>query len=636
MTNTQPPAMPQARVKVDHPYLSLMCLYLGGFTGMYSETALNIALPQLSLSFGVDLSMTQWLVVGYMLVIGLVLPFASLLMKWFSARQITLFALVSFLAGALISGFAPSFEVCLVGRAIQGIGTGLVLPLMFAMTLEVIPPHKIGQAMGVSALIIMFAPAVGPTLAGVLIGAFSWRWIFFSFAVTLILGIIFSLKFEVNPYELTKPHIDPMSVLTSCLGFGGIVLAAGMVSLYGLTSPMVIAAFVVGVVCLVVYVKRQLSLKIPVLDLRVFNYQGYRIGAICLMLNFGITLSAMYVLPQFYQNGMLVAVAMAGMLMLPGGLVNAAVSVVAGNIFDRIGARIPALTGFACSAVASAMLLFATPETPVWYVVLCHIIMMIGVPLAMSPCQTHALQALPQRMNGDGSTLMNTLQQVLGAICTAAATCLLAAGQQAYYAAGGQESSLAFTSGSHYGFALTFAMAVIGLVLAFRIHKPEQKKATQKEEKPAANNILASLMANEVFAVNENASALEALKLFAEKNISGAPVVNDKGALTGFVSDGDIIGTLARQSTTFTSFYSYTIEANGQDFEEKAAALSQMTVGSIATKNVLTVNIDDDMRDVCALLAQHHLKKAPVMKNGMMVGVINRSDITRYTVGLYE
>lgn len=636
MTNTQPPAMPQARVKVDHPYLSLMCLYLGGFTGMYSETALNIALPQLSLSFGVDLSMTQWLVVGYMLVIGLVLPFASLLMKWFSARQITLFALVSFLAGALISGFAPSFEVCLVGRAIQGIGTGLVLPLMFAMTLEVIPPHKIGQAMGVSALIIMFAPAVGPTLAGVLIGAFSWRWIFFSFAVTLILGIIFSLKFEVNPYELTKPHIDPMSVLTSCLGFGGIVLAAGMVSLYGLTSPVVIAAFVVGLVCLVVYVKRQLSLKIPVLDLRVFNYQGYRIGAICLMLNFGITLSAMYVLPQFYQNGMLVAVAMAGMLMLPGGLVNAAVSVVAGNIFDRIGARIPALTGFACSAIASAMLLFATPETPIWYVVLCHIIMMIGVPLAMSPCQTHALQALPQRMNGDGSTLMNTLQQVLGAICTAAATCLLAAGQQAYYATGGQESSLAFTSGSHYGFALTFAMAVIGLVLAFRIHKPEQKKATQKEEKPAADNILASLMANEVFAVNENASALEALKLFAEKNISGAPVVNDKGALTGFVSDGDIIGTLAHQSTTFTSFYSYTIEANGQDFEEKAAALSQMTVGSIATKNVLTVNIDDDMRDVCALLAQHHLKKAPVMKNGMMVGVINRSDITRYTVGLYE
>ena len=634
MTQPQNPSLPQARVKVDHPYLSLMCLYLGGFTGMYSETSLNIALPQLSQAFNIDLSMAQWLVVGYMLVIGLVLPFSSLLTKWFSARKITLFALGAFLIGALISGFSTSFEACLAGRCIQGIGTGLVLPLMFAMTLEVIPPHKIGQAMGVSALIIMFAPAIGPTLAGILIGAFSWRFIFFSFAITLVLGILFALKFEVNPYELTKPHIDAASVATSCLGFGGIVLGAGMISLYGLSSIPVIASFVVGIICLAVYVKRQLNLKVPVLDLRVLTFQGYRVGAICLMLNFGITLAAMYVLPQFYQNGMLIAVAMAGIFMLPGGLVNAAVSVAAGNIFDKIGARIPALTGFALSAIASAMLLFATPEMPVWYVILCHIIMMIGVPLAMSPCQTHALAALPPRMNPDGSTLMNTLQQVLGAICTATATCLLAMGQSSYAAGGGTDSALAFTTGSHYGFTFTLILAVLGFVLAFRIRK-QAPAAAPKQEKAAPANVLSTLMQTEVFSLSENTNALEALKLFAEKGISGAPVVDGNGKLAGFVSDGDIIGTLAHQNAMFTSFYSYTIDGNGQEFEEKAQALSGMTVGSIATKNVLTVNLNDDMRDVCALLAQHHLKKAPVMDGGKMVGIINRSDITRYTVGLY-
>ena len=634
MTKPQNPAIPQARVKVDHPYLSMMCLYLGGFTGMYSETALNIALPQLSQSFGVDLSLTQWLVVGYMLVIGLVLPFASLLMKWFSARQITLFALCSFLIGALISGFSSSFEICLVGRCIQGIGTGLVLPLMFAMVLEVIPPHKIGQAMGVGALVIMFAPAIGPTLAGILIGMFSWRFIFFSFCVTLVAAILFALKFEVNPYELTKPHIDALSVATSCLGFGGVVLGAGMVSLFGLTSVPVLASFAVGIVCLAVYIKRQLSIKVPVLDLRVFTFQGYRVGVVCLMLNFGITLAAMYVLPQFYQNGMLIAVALTGMFMLPGGLVNAAVSVAAGNLFDRFGARGPALIGFAFSAVASLMLMMATPETPVWYVVLCHVIMMIGVPMAMSPCQTHALSVLPPRLNGDGSTLMNTLQQGLGAICTATATCLLANGQNAYFAAGGTDSALAFTTGAHYGFTFTLVLALLGFVLAFRIHK-KQPQAAPEAEKPAKAQTLATLMQHEVYALNENANALEALKIFAEKGISGAPVVDAQGKLSGFVSDGDIIGTLAHQDTTFTSFYSYTIDSNGQDFEEKARALASMSVGSIATKNVLTVNLDDDMRNVCATLAQHHLKKAPVMSNGKMVGVINRSDITRYTVGLY-
>ncbi len=369
-------------------------------------------------------------------------------------------------------------------------------------------------------------------------------------------------------------------------------------------------------------------------DLHVFTYQGYRVGGMCLMLNFGITLAAMYVLPQFYQNAMLIAVAAAGVLKLPGGLINEAVSVAAGTLFDRFGARGPVSIGFACSALASAMLMIATPETPIWYMVACHIIMMIGVPLAMSPCQTHALASIPPQLNSDGSTIMNTLQQVLGAICTAVATCLLAAGQNTYFAAGGTDSALAFTEGSHIGFAFTLIMAVLGFFLAFRINLQKEQSA-QKDESVADASVLSSLMQTEVFSVNENANALEALRLFTEKEISGAPVLDNNGNLCGFVSDGDIIGTLAHQDTTFTSFYSYTIDSNEQGFEEKASALIGMKVSTIATKNVLTINLQDDMRTVCATLAQHHLKKAPVMDKGKMIGIVSRTDITRYTVGLY-
>lgn len=415
--------LPRARVEVAHPYLALMGLYCGGFAGMYSETALNIALPQLSLAFGVDVSVTQWLVVGYMLVIGVVLPFASLLMKWFSARKLTVFALGAFFVGAIVSTAAPSFAVALVGRAMQGVGTGLVLPIMFAMVLEVIPPHKIGAAMGTSALVIMFAPAIGPTLAGALVGAGSWR----------------------------------------------LVFGAGMASSYGWTSPVVLAALVAGAVCLVLYARRQLSMETPIIDVRIFSHQGFRIGAVCMMVNFGITLSAMYILPQFYQNGMLLAVAVTGVVMLPGGVVNALVSMIAGRIYDRIGARGPAICGFGLSIVGAAALLFATPESPLAYVVACHVIMMLGVPLAMSPCQTHALSSLPRNLSTDGSTALNTMQQVLGAVCTAVATSLLTAGQANYVAAGGTDATLAFTQGSHWGFAFALALAVIGFACALCI-----------------------------------------------------------------------------------------------------------------------------------------------------------------------
>ena len=182
--------------------------------------------------------------------------------------------------------------------------------------------------------------------------------------------------------------------------------------------------------CLAAYIKRQLSIKTPVLDPACIHLSGLSCGRNVPHAQFRHYTCRYVCAAAVLPNAMLIAVAAAGVLMLPGGLINAAVSVAAGTLFDRFGARGPVSIGFACSALASAMLMVATPQTPIWYMVACHIIMMIGVPLAMSPCQTHALASLPPQLNSDGSTFMNTLQQVLGAICTAVATCLLlAAGQ---------------------------------------------------------------------------------------------------------------------------------------------------------------------------------------------------------------
>ncbi len=473
----QAPQAPGARAAHPHPYLAMTGLYLGGFTGMYSETALNVALPQLSGAFGVELSVVQWLVVGYMLAIGIVLPFSGLLLKWFSARSVTVFALAAFFVGALVSGFSASFPVALAGRVIQGVGTGLVLPLMFSMVVEVMPPQKIGAAMGINALVIMSATAIGPTLAGVLVGCLSWRWVFFSFAVVVLVGLAFTVKFQPSPYELTRPRIDALSVASSTLGFGGIVLGVGMSSSFGWASAPVVAALAVGAAALVVYVRRQLSMEVPVIDLRVFSIDGFRVAALAVTLNFSITLSAMYILPQFYQNAMLIAVSVTGLVMLPGGVVNAIVSMLAGRVYDRVGAKGPAIVGFVISIVACVMLLFTTPDSPLGYVVACHIVLVVGVPLAMSPCQTHALASLPRELSRDGSTMLNTLQQVAGAIATAVATYLVTTGTQVSEA-GGTDAVSSFTQGAHWGIVFSLVLAVAALCLALRL------KARPREEEP--------------------------------------------------------------------------------------------------------------------------------------------------------
>ncbi|MDO5334797.1 MAG: CBS domain-containing protein [Coriobacteriia bacterium] len=141
-------------------------------------------------------------------------------------------------------------------------------------------------------------------------------------------------------------------------------------------------------------------------------------------------------------------------------------------------------------------------------------------------------------------------------------------------------------------------------------------------------------MQSEVYALRESDSVLDALRLFSDKRISGAPVLDEKGGLAGFISDGDIIGALSRQDPT-VSFYAVVTDPDKGDFSSKLEALRGITVGQLATKSVVSVDLSARMTDVCTLLSQRHLKKMPVLKDGRVVGVINRSDITGYAVTRY-
>jgi DHA2 family lincomycin resistance protein-like MFS transporter len=451
------------RVVVKHPALAMASMLIGAFVGMFSETSLNIALPKLMVSLGVTTATVQWLVTGYMLIIGVILPLNSLITKWFTTRQVVIFGLLDFLVGAIIAALAPSFPILLVGRMIQGIATGLILPLMFAVAMQVFAPAKLGTAMGVCALVIMFAPAIGPTLTGLILAKLSWHWIFWAFVPFLAIALFFALTSLENVGELTRPKVDVLSILSSVIGFASVVTAVSFASSRGWGSPLVLGLLVFGIVVLVFYAYRQLHIAEPILNLKIFAKPAFRAGALMVMLDFGIILSAMYILPMYMQKGLLLPVAMTGIIMLPGGIVNALVSAVSGRLFDNFGAKWLTRIGFIIAVIGGVMLLTTGTHTAVAFVIAAHIILMIGCPLAMSPAQTHALSALTGPTSGDGSTIMNTLQQIIGAIATALATSLLSMGQAASHL----NAQGAFTAGVHVAVYLPVALAVIALVIAF-------------------------------------------------------------------------------------------------------------------------------------------------------------------------
>lgn len=437
----------------------MLGLYAGAFLGMLSETSMNIALPDLCDAFNITTGTAQWMVVGYMLAIGIVLPCVGFLLKWIKAKTLVLVALACFLVGSVLSAAAPVFALVLAGRIIQGVGTGIVLPTMYAAIMRVFPPAKIGAANGVAGLVIMFAPVIGPTLAGLIIGACSWRAIFVLFAVVAAVAIACTAATFVTPIETTHPKVDMLSVIASVIGFGCLVAGVSLVADMGFNA-LVVTLLVIGVVVVAYYAYRQLHIDDPVLDLRALGIASFRTPALMVTCSFACTLAIMYLAPQELQRGLGLDSSVAGMLMLAGGVVNAIVSFLSGRWYDRMGAAPLVRVGAVVAIIGSLLFLAIGVTTAPAFFILAHVVFMIGIPLMQQPAQSAALKGLPRELAADGSTILNTMQQVFGAIGTSIATCLLGMGS-------GSTAAEGFVAGSRYGYVFGLVLIVLVLALSF-------------------------------------------------------------------------------------------------------------------------------------------------------------------------
>lgn len=355
--------------QIKSQFLVVLGVLVINFLGLFSETALNIALPQIGKTFQASSGQTQWLVLGYTMVIGIVLPLTTLISRWVKAKTILAFAAIVFIFGAVVAALAPNFTWLFVGRTIQGISTGLFMPLLFSVTLLVYPSNKLGTAMGIIAVVMNFAPAIGPSLAGVIVNYLSWRWIFIIFVPISIVALILILLTVPDVIEQTKPKVDLLSVLDSILGFGLLITAVGLFSTVGFKSVGLYVLLVVAIIFVVVYVRRQLKLVNPVLNFKIFKSRKYTIAAIIATLNFAMIMAAMYIIPQMLQSGLRFSVSEAGLILLPAGLVNAFVSLMAGHLYDSFGAKKLVRIGALLALIGILLLLRLHSNSSLWYVI---------------------------------------------------------------------------------------------------------------------------------------------------------------------------------------------------------------------------------------------------------------------------
>lgn len=453
-------------------------LVLATFVVILNETIMLNAIPRLMDDLGVTEQAAQWVSTAFMLTMAAVIPVTGWFLQRVSTRRAYSAAMGVFLAGTALSAAAPVFEVLLVGRITQAVGTAVMMPLMMTTLMTVVPPSDRGRVMGNVTLAISVAPALGPTVSGAILQVGSWRLLFL--LMLPIAGAVtwLGLRRMENVGEPRYSTIDWLSVVVAAFGFGGLV--------YGLTrfaeggAGQSVLFVLAGLVAIAAFVARQLRLQrsgVPLMDLRTLLYGTYAKALTLLAVGFMGMLGSMILLPLFLQNLRQASALETGLLVMPGGLAMGLLGPPIGRLFDRFGGRVLMVPGSIGIVLSLAGFAQVSMTMPYWQVLALHVLLMLSLAMVFTPVFALGLGALPPQLYSHGSSLLGTLQQVAAAFGTALAVTVMTIRAEQLTAAGVAADN-AQLGGMRLAFLISAVISVAVVVVALRMpSRPERSEA---------------------------------------------------------------------------------------------------------------------------------------------------------------
>ncbi|WBO88995.1 DHA2 family efflux MFS transporter permease subunit [Bacillus tropicus] len=394
-------------------------LILGMFVSILNQTIINVALPPLMNEFNVSTSTAQWLITGFMLVNGILVPISAFLVSRFTYRKLFVAAMLFFTVGSIICAISGNFTMMMTGRVIQAVGAGILMPVGMNIFMTLFPPHKRGAAMGLLGVAMILAPAIGPTVTGWVIENYSWNLMFYAMFIIGLIITFLSLKFFTLAQPVSKTKLDVFGVVSSSIGLGSLLYGFSEAGNNSWTSAEVVISLIIGVIGLALFIWRELTTDNKMLDLQVFKYPVFTftlvINAIVTMALFG----GMLLLPVYLQNIRGFTPIESGLLLLPGSLIMGIMGPVAGKLFDKYGIRPLAIIGLAITTYATYEFTKLSMDTPYSVIMTDYIIRSIGMSFIMMPIMTAGMNALPMKLISHGTATQNTSRQVAGSIGTA-------------------------------------------------------------------------------------------------------------------------------------------------------------------------------------------------------------------------
>lgn len=499
----------------------LAALLFGMFIAILNQTLLNVALPKINTEFNISASTGQWLMTGFMLVNGILIPITAYLFNKYSYRKLFLVALVLFTIGSLICAISMNFPIMMVGRILQAIGAGVLMPLGSIVIITIYPPEKRGAAMGTMGIAMILAPAIGPTLSGYIVQNYHWNVMFYGMFIIGIIAILIGFVwFKLYQYT-TNPKADIPGIIFSTIGFGALLYGFSEAGNKGWGSVEIETMFAIGIIFIILFVIRELRMKSPMLNLEVLKFPTFTLTTIINMVVMLSLYGGMILLPIYLQNLRGFSALDSGLLLLPGSLIMGLLGPFAGKLLDTIGLKPLAIFGIAVMTYATWELTKLNMDTPYMTIMGIYVLRSFGMAFIMMPMVTAAINALPGRLASHGNAFLNTMRQLAGSIGTAILVTVMTTQTTQHLSAfgeeldktnpvvqdhmrelasqyGGQEGAmkvllqfvnkLATVEGINDAFIVATIFSIIALILCLFLQSNKKAKATAQKLEASSNN----------------------------------------------------------------------------------------------------------------------------------------------------
>jgi DHA2 family lincomycin resistance protein-like MFS transporter len=455
--------------------LVINLLLVATFVVILNETFMAVAIPRLMRDLNVTAGAVQWLTTAFLLTVSVVIPVTGFLLQRMNTRPIFVLAMSLFTLGTLTATLASNLELLILARIIQASGTAIMMPLLMTTVMTLAPPETRGKTMGFISTVISAAPAIGPTISGVILNYLSWRWMFLLVLPISLGALALGARRIQNVTTPNRAPLDGVSVILSGFAFGGLVYGLSNIGVRATPGTLPTGIWIaVGAVFLAVFILRQISLQrrgYPLLDLRTFKSRNFTVSVLLMAIMMMALFGTIILLPIYLQNVLGLSTLQTGLLLLPGGLLMGLLGPYVGRLYDKAGPIKLLVPGVVVvSAVLWAMTLLG-PTTWAGYILTGHVVISVGFAFLFTPLFTVSLSSVKPSLYSHGSAVIGTVQQVAGAAGVALFVALMSA-RATTLSARGLSPVDALSGGVRGGFLCGAVISLFAVACVFFVQKP--------------------------------------------------------------------------------------------------------------------------------------------------------------------